>query len=229
MKTLVFLLIISFVVGPAFGATRFYLPSTGIAQVSPAFSASWNLTTAADRIRMYNAHYRINSAMTAKTATGDNTTPQSILNRQYVSDPIAGQTITGTVKGQLLGNENNVGFDGVSAVLIRVVSNDGATVRGTLLALTYPVLAGNEYLVSTDENRYTPVSTALTSVAAQNGDRIVVEVGFYCYSKNSKIGSQTFGDNNASDLPEDQTTQTQNNPWIEFSADIQFPRSNLID
>lgn len=203
--------------------TRFYLPSTGTAEISPAFTASWNLTTSADQIRCSTIKQA--TTMTSKT-TANGSSIQNILNRQYVSDPIAGQTISGTVKGQIRGNESKNSMNGFCSIIIRVVSNDGSTDRGTPLAIT---TGGTEYSTSLT-NRNTPVSTALTSVNAQNGDRIVIEIGArQTATSNNQNVTQSFGDNNATDLPEDETTTTANNPWVEFSGDLIFPHVNVID
>ena len=227
MKRVVFILIILVATSPAFGTTRFYLPSTGTAAISPTPDAGWAATGGYDGIRCVTQ--RTNSTMTDKQTNNTNTQGNN-LNRQYVSDPIAAQNITGTVKGQLRGDESATNQDMVSAIGIRVVSNDGSTVRGTLLSITYPVLAGNEY-GPTHENRYTPTSTAVSSVTAQNGDRIVIEIGCYRYAAGNPPGrcTQSFGDDSTTDLPEDQTTTTADNPWVEFSADIRFPSVTLIN
>ena len=227
MRALVLILIIGVMASPTFGATRFYLPSTGTAAVSPAYAAGWLATGGTDSIRCVIK--RTNTTMTDKQTNNSNTQGNT-LNRQYVSDPIAAQNITGTVKGQLRGDESATNQDMVSAIGIRVVSNDGSTVRGTLLSITYPALAGNEYDTSY-ANRYTPTSTAVSSVTAQNGDRIVIEIGCYRYAAGNPPGrcTQSFGDDSTTDLPEDQTTTTADNPWIEFSADIRFPSVTLIN
>jgi hypothetical protein len=232
MKKTFIIFILLIITAPVYGATRFYLPSTNTAEITTiGFDAGWGNTTAADQIRLNKPGIKINSAMTDKVGTSVNTAI-SVLCRQYVSDPIAAQTIIGTVKGQVRGYEGNANHDSVSAIGIRIVSNNGATVRGTLEAITYPtLLATNEYGLSI-ANRYTPISsTALSSVTAQSGDRIVIEIGYHRYGT-TPAGSSTlnFGDNGAIDLPEDQTTTSATmEPWIEFSQDIIFPSVTVND
>lgn len=205
------------------GVTRFYLPSTGAAEVTPAFSASWNLTTSADQLRCTTVKQA--TTMTNKV-TANSSSVQNILNRQYVSDPIAGQTISGTVNGQVRGRESNNAMNGFSSITIRVVSNDGTTVRGTPLAIT---TGATEYSTAVT-NRNTPISSALTSVNAQNGDRIVIEIGArqMAASTNRNV-TQSFGDDSATDLAVDETTTTADNPWVEFSGDIKFPRASIVE
>lgn len=199
-------------------ATRFYLPSTGAAPISPGFGG-WGQTTSADRLAAVKT--RISSAMTNKS-TANSSTVQTILNRQYVYGPIAAQTINGNVKGQLRGLESNAAMDATAAIHIRVVKPD-ATDRGTLLAITAAALAGsNEYPTGTATNKNTLVSTALSSVTAVAGDYLVIEIGVKQNSASTNRSvTHVFGDNDATtDLPEDQTTTATNNPWIEFSVTI---------
>ncbi|MHC4798549.1 MAG: hypothetical protein ACYTF1_18090 [Planctomycetota bacterium] len=229
MRIFVLILLIISIANPVIGATRFYLPSSGAAAVSPVFTtAGWGDTATATPDRIRCVINTIGTTMTDKTFTDSGS--GTYLNRQYVSDPIAGQTISnaGTVKGQLRGyvtTDRNV----VSAITIRVVSNDGATVRGTLLTLTSAPLA-SEYLLAYG-NRYTPASTTLTNtVVAQNGDRIVIEVGFDKGANGSSSLYHSFGDDNATDLPEAEAVEANPyNPWVEFSQDIIFPSVTLIE
>jgi hypothetical protein len=156
---------------------------------------------------------------------------ENVLVAQYVSDPVGGQTIAGTVEGVALGIEGHQNHDSVSAIKIYIVSNNGATVRGNLLAIKFPALAAtNEYSSSTATNRFTPIVATLTSQNAQNGDRIVIEIGYHRYGT-TPAGSTTltFGDNSATDLAYDQSTTTANNPWVLFSQDIKFPTQGLIE
>ena len=72
-------------------ATRFYLPSSGAAGASPNYTASWEDTSIAARLKCVTT--KISSAMTTVSFTDDDETDKDILFRQYVSDPIATQTI----------------------------------------------------------------------------------------------------------------------------------------
>ena len=235
MKKLILFLIILFAVCPAYSATLFYLPSTGAAEVSPAFG-SWTAggTASADRIRCNT--YKIISAMGNKqVSTLVGAGAEYILCRQYVSDPIAAQTISGTIKGQVRCTESNGAVNGTVAVSIRIVSNDGATERGTLLAIsasdntaaTPPEMATsitNRRLQDVNES----ASLALTNQTAENGDRIVIELGYReVYANTNRNASLNFGDNSASNLPEDDADTNVYNPWVEFSQTIIFPQATV--
>lgn len=200
-------------------ATKFFLPSSGAAEVSPGFSA-WTDTTGADRIRcVVNKIYSAFATKGTNAGAGAGT----YLNRQYVSDPIAPQTISGYVSGEIRGRYSGTVASPSSEITIKIVSNDGQTVRGTLLALT----GGNTEYGTSLTSYWIPPCTALTQVTAQNGDRLVFEIG-----GNRGAGSSTptitqdFGDSGTTDEVETQTTQ--GNPWIGFSQSILFPSATII-
>jgi len=212
---------------PAFGATRVYLPSSGAAEVTVAYDTNWDLTAGADSVRCVTK--KIYSAVVdTKTATDQTAANRSVLNRQYVSDPIAPQTLNGTVQGLIRGYEGQTNDNMVSAISIRVVSNRGTTVRGTLLNITYEANTGTppEYGTAL-ASRYTPISTTLNVVTSESGDRIVIEIGAYAYSNTSDVW-HSFGDSSAADLTA-LNEATANNPWVEFSRDIQFPSVAVTD
>lgn len=202
---------------------RFYLPSTGDADVSPSFGGSWNGTSGADRRKCVTT--RISSSMTNKTFTSlTGTSPQFILSRQYVSAPLEAGTLSGNIKGQVRGAGS--GADANLAVSVFVVSNDGSTVRGTALApsasqltTSPPEFEGssvsvNRQMLDASNN----ASIALTPVNAQAGDRLVIEIGVREIDGGGINGTIVYGDNSGTDLPENNTTSTANNPWIEFSS-----------
>lgn len=199
--------------------TRFYLPSTGDAAVSPTYSSLWEYTSEATRRELVTT--KISSAMTDAGAQETVATSSiDVLIRQYVSQPLPAQTISGNVKGQIRAYEFVADNDLSRAVLIRVCSNDGSTIRGTLLE-HFPSSLTSEFNTSL-QNRYFPPSTGLSSLAIQEGDRIVIEYGYRAFNSHSSdsVGWLNFGDNSGTDLPENETATTSDNPWIEFSIDI---------
>lgn len=208
-------------------ATRFYLPSTGAAAVSPAFTLSgfsWTHTASADRIAAVTT--KINSAVTDKVVAGTGGIGIDQLFRQYVSAPIPAQTIGGTVKGQIRALEELTSADARAQIVIYVVSNDGSTLRGVLYAGDTGALA-SEFTNAGRVNRKFPRSSpvSVSSVSAATNDRIVMEIG----ARRSGAGAVdvylVFGDTTTgSDLPEDETTTTSTMlPWIEFSDDLFNP------
>lgn len=205
---------------------RIYLPSTGAAAVSPAFAAEWEDTSVA--VRRAAVTTRISSIMAVVSNSSQPATNNcDILLAQYVSAPIAAGPITGTLKGQARALQGATGGNARAQIIVRVVSNDGATVRGTLYAgdletLSSPSNPTSEWATALT-NRAFPRggAAALGAVTAQDQDRIVMEVGCRKHVALTDATYQiSFGDNSATDLPEDETATATNNPWIEFSEDL---------
>lgn len=208
-------------------ATRFYLPNTGASAVNPSFTGAWTETATADRIRAVIGRQQtaMTNKATAQTATAAGSRS---LSRQFVSDPIAAQTLAaGTVKGTIRALESAVNDNvDVVSLAIYVFSNDGNTLRGTVLALgNYgPVAEFNTTL----RNKRSADGDATSSVVAQDGDRLVFEIGF----GNTTIGTSinatlNYGDNSATDLADNETGTTADNPFIELSIDVVFLADRL--
>lgn len=207
-------------------ATRFYFPSTGTPGISPAFG-SWDVTSNADRREMVRT--RISSAMTNKDGSGDATVGNHLL-RQYVSsESLAAQTLSGTIKGQV--RIQNVGGGNVGSLAVRVAkcASDGSGVTEILIisystdASGVPPRPDTTMTNRRFEQGDNDFALDLTSTAIDAGDRLIVELGYRDTSTNtSRYCRHSLGDDSATDLAEDETTTTADNPWIEFSADIAF-------
>jgi hypothetical protein len=108
---------------------------------------------------------------------------------------------------------------------LKVVSNDGQTLRGTLLTLGSH---GNQNLYVTPptdpQNRLIADGDALTPVAVQLGDRLVLELGTEPSDEPllSDFVCMYVGDSHAGDLALDETSTADLDPWIQFSNDILF-------
>jgi hypothetical protein len=206
--------------------TRFYFPSTGAPAISPAFNAGWDTTSNADRIEMVTT--RINSADTNKAGTGNAAVNDDHLLRQYVSsEALDAQTITGTIKGQVRGLASTAGT-GTLEVSVSKCASDGSGVT-EILAITFSSrVSSPPFFGTTIANRRFEVtanvfSLTLTSTAVNAGDFLIVEIGYRDTTSNtSRFATLNFGDDSATDLPEDETTTTADNPWIEFSNTITF-------
>lgn len=203
--------------------TRLYFPGSETAVVSPTISTSdWGHINTLRR-RLLRSPDSSTLSTVAYTPDGaDHLVNANAHHRQYVSDPLRAQTISGTFKGQFQCLEAHANNDLFLAIKIYVVSNDGSTVRGTALAVTRSTVE----LATALTNRTFPSST-LTSVDAQFGDRIVIEIGVggtptAASGVQGHNGSIRWGGNASSgDLPEDNTTTTTTfRPWVEFSQDI---------
>lgn len=209
-------------------ATRLYLSGRTDAR-TPAFDGSWEKTTGAvRRTALQNAQ---GNAFASVTIAANGTNGNDTLLAQFISPPLSGaQTISsggaGTVKGQMRFNESAAGLDARTQIVIKVFQSDMSTVRGTLYAGDTGALA-NEWATSLT-NRQTPRTpgTALTQVSAQDGDVIVIEIGGRQHATAAGNFVARYGDASASDLPENETATTDDNPWIEFSDTLTFQNNS---
>lgn len=210
------IIILLFIPQILFAQTRFYVSSTN-ATVSPATDASWTTTTGFDRKKMLVTK---DAAAMANKTTATASGVDYMLNRMFVSEPLAAQTITGTISGQIrsLATPFATGFE-VIAVVVRVVNNAGTTYRGTLLSMYSNFSNG---LNSSLRNINFPDAQSVSSVAAQDGDRVVIEVGFYNAAGAPNACTQSFGSDSGTDLPVNNTTTAANNPWFQFSMTLTF-------
>ena len=109
---------------------------------------------------------------------------------QFISDPIAAQTISGIIKGQLFAQELNTVTKSMMcrAIIIRVFNNDFTVERGILLE-DIPTSLESEFAGTWMDtlyiNRKCPPPMTLNPVACQDGDRIVVELGITCFAPNT--------------------------------------------
>ena len=203
-------------------ATRLYFPSSGNAPASPAFNAGWEDTTAASRLKCVTT--RISSAMTTVSFLDANRTDRDILFRQYVSDPLAAQTILAqTVKIQMRVRETHADNNMFLAWAVYVFSYDGAVLRGTVVALNRDATESTTTLTNRGD------TATSTQVITQYGDRIVIEIGMggnpHDFLGNAHDSDISIGDNSATDLPEDSTSTTANNAWLEFPNDVTINKS----
>jgi len=197
---------------------RMYFEGTGSSAISPTFG-SWTVTTGAIRRPLTITDNNTSAFQATANITANN---QTALAGQFVSvSTVASNvTITGTVRGQVRCLASSAfSTTAYTTVLIRVISS-GGTVRGTLLNTLSTGAGGSNITDATYTNRYTPASTAMTSVSAQTGDYVVVEVGVTLISSGAFPRNYTFPFQtlSGSDLPVNETA-TSGNSWIEFAFD----------
>ena len=201
-------------------ATRWYLPETGTAAVSPSFSSYWTDTSAALRRPLREGNQ--GTTITDMVFTDADATAKVILFRQYVSDPlnaqtIAAQTLSATIREVQVALTNNMKTT-MAARLVKEDGTDYGTVKTLLTSATksteMPTAAAGGFL-----------SGATTSQDAAAGDRIVFEIGA---TGDPDAGSDhdctlTFGESAATWLVS--TSTTSNNPWMQFSgAPVSFQK-----
>ena len=207
--------------------TRLYFPGTEPSAVNPAFDAGWEDNTEGVRRRLEDVK-GADAIAAGSTITLLEDVVRDELDRQYVSDPMdAGNVFTSavtTVQMQLMVREFAVTDNVDRGILgVRIVSEDGLTVRATLLAVANygPTL---EFINNATMRNKTfadgdTVTATYTTVA---GDRIVVEVGYSSSVANATPQAAAKYGQNAADLPVNETQTADGAGWIEFSNDIIF-------
>ena len=208
-------------------ATRVYFPETGAAPVTPpTIGAEWEHDNNVTRQLIYPTPDSTTLTTTAYTPdAADDITDRDACHRRYVSNPLKAQTFGGNVKGQFQCLEAHTNNNLFLTLKILVCTNTGSSVVVTPLAITRDTT--NE-VATTLTNRNFP-STALSAVACNDGDRLVIEVGLgglpvATSQVQGHNGSIRFGTNaSGGDLTEDDTsTSTTLRPWVEFSQNIKW-------
>jgi hypothetical protein len=200
-------------------ATRLYLPNAVYSDITPAWETVW---------KKAGGYRYVCSPIKQLTAFAEFSSYESnvAVNYdvgivQYVSAPLQAQTISGTVKGQIMARESHADANFGIALLIKVVTPLGIT-RGILLSY-FPDPIGTEFSSAFPINRKCPpAATALTELEIEDGDRLVIEIGFRSYNvaTTSYTGYVIGGDADVADLPEDEAEVASLNPWIEFSGSL---------
>lgn len=208
-------------------ATRLYYTQT-VSPLVPAFDAEWDLTTSAATCLLTRTPRATLFANLSLTKGTDNMLDKDRLMRQYISPPLAAQTISGTAKGRLLCSESAAGNNIRSQMIIRACNGSGTAFTGALYAGDLTTLTGDptsEWNLTSKVNRQMPrgSSVSLDSLAVNDGDRIVIGVGYRVHTTSASNfnGQVIFGDAGVGDLPEDESsTDTTLRAWIEFSQDL---------
>jgi len=204
-------------------ATKFYLPSSGAADVTAqAYSASWYSTALASKLKAVTS--KISSSMTNKSISDSDSTDRHFCVGMWVSDPIAAQTIAAQTIGLVMrANEDLVASNMFVHWTIRILDSAG-NYRATIPVAfrtdgseVSPVGAGGEAY-----SRYD--SDTSTSVACSDGDRIVIEAGLggNPTSSDNHNSIAVIGDNSATDLTTTDEVYSADNPWVNFANTITF-------
>lgn len=203
-------------------ATRIYLPSSGSPAVTPS---TWNFSNV-DAGATINAGVKnkIGSTMTSRVFSTGTTSPFVRGTMQYVYGPIGAQTISGTVKMQMRGQESASGANAQFAIAVKIIQPDGSD-RAVLLEATNATSNSSPYeLLTSLTNRRVYSGTTqpipLTSQDAQAGDYLVIEIGFRSQTTTNRNVTMRVGDAAANDMEDDTTSTNDYSPYVEFSSDI---------
>lgn len=203
--------------------TRFYLPAegSGVPNISPAFDSGWEQTGEATRLKLlYKPSLSVLSTLANTTnRTIPITTTQDVLCNQFVGDPMPTQIINSDCKfSAVIRVAESVSTANANMrVVVRVVSQDGSIVRGTLFSTD----GATEFPVPVSEATRIISQQSITALLVQPGDRIVVELGSHLAGPTT---SGTYymrqGNSAATDFALTSGLTTDLNPWVEFSTDL---------
>lgn len=197
-------------------ATRLYYVASTVPVQSPAFDAGWSSTADAVRRTLDTAQ-----GAATETLSGSVGNTSTALVVQFVSPPLAAQTISGSFtlvsRGRELNTTDNVNQRWRS---VRVFSADGSTVRGTLNS--YGVTGSTTEFAAFLAGQPHAVNGSLSPVVCQDGDVLVVEVGYGL----SATGTTPQWEMELGGTGTDHSTSINDAsgsvPWVEFSADLVF-------
>ncbi|WP_460558809.1 T9SS type A sorting domain-containing protein [Ferruginibacter profundus] len=201
----------------AFAQTRFYLNLNTAATLTPAYNAGWNVTTGATRYAMNTT--RDGSAITSKTSSSITgiATGRCLLD-QWISDPLAAQTITGTFTGQIRYQLSSAtSTTGQGFIYLRVINADGSIATEVGSATTTTLSA------TTLTNR-TMIALPVGTLNITAGQRICIDLGwsYNIVAAVNRTCTISRGSAAGTDLAVDNTTTTGNNPWVQFSQTLAF-------
>jgi hypothetical protein len=201
-------------------ATRLYGVATTPAPVSPTTQGGW-FSQAGYVVR----NLSLNKAAATETRSAVNVTSganNNALAFQLVSPPLAAQTIAagGTIsiimRGRELATTDNINK---RYRMVYVVSNDGSTVRGTLV--TFAATASTTELGTSLSGTVMAINAGIGSaLAVSAGDRIVVEVGYGMSSTGTTPQYDMVIGGNGTDHTTTEGDTTGTVPWIEFSQNL---------
>lgn len=210
-------------------STRFYFPSSGAPDVSPAFSSLWERTALAVRRKLVTPRGSSTNLASGTIDDGGLSGVVDVLYYQAVSDPISAGAVAGTFTIVVNAAEGGSAMDNYLQGLVKVVSGDGTTERGVLFSgQTLTTVSSNSadpnFEFSVLNNRTWTVT--LSSVTAQAGDRLVVEWGFRTCNTGTATCNSNFrvGEFSSTELEavNNGTGGDLDTPWCEFSQTINF-------
>lgn len=208
-------------------ATRFWLTSSAAPYTPATKRGTW--TDGTSTVTGLLGRQPAGASTTAAKAETATTTTNVLLGR-WISAPAR---TAGTLSGTLSWVLGQMASATAAAMTVRihafVTVGDSDTVRGTLLAnytgtAVWPTTAAGGSVTN----------QAVTSVAVQAGDRLVIEVGYQATntSATSYTGTLYYGAAGTTDLANTATTVTTDPGWVELSTGdglFSAPTAEIVD
>ena len=206
-------------------ATRFYFSANAYTFNTPSYDGGWNYTTEASRFKLSTSQGTGSPTAGTQIGAWSGTAGQKALDRQYISDPLQAQSISGTFSCMLMTREY-AGTDNVDRawMAVKVIDSSG-TVVATLFAHGNATGASTTELVNNATHRTNTYANGanLSSYSCADGDRILVEIG---YGNNtagtSPEASGKWGGTGTDATVGDNATTADRIGWFEVSGNLSF-------
>lgn len=202
--------------------TRFYFSNSEAAAVNPVPSgAPWNFLSESTRWRLL-PFKRASESLSGGTQIGPWLPGLTAQDRVYVSDRLAGGSISGTLTCFLQAREFNAEDNCRPQIEVYVVSDDGQFLRGILLPWAV-YGSGTEYLESGFRSVQFALGQALTPMTITPGDRLVIVIGHTDVGGTTPEAQVNYGAASAGvDADQNETETGARVGWVEFSQDLEF-------
>lgn len=208
-------------------ATAFYLNNAKPPFIPTNWRGSWDSNATSTTNNVMCSCMDPNKLVGSNAAAGRAETSASsgfkVGCMRLISRRLAAQTISGTVDMIVSALESNAAADFYTKLYIYVTEGDTDTVRGTLLDYAEASGTGTEW-PTTSTGIGLASAQSLSSVAAQEGDRICVELGYTAFNAvtTSRTGTLRLGCRSNFAALSDLTVGSTSNlaPSITFSGTI---------
>jgi hypothetical protein len=204
-------------------ASRIYLPSSGSAPVTPS---SWNhANQAGTTYTLPGQLSKGSTALTSRTTATGTTNPYTRAVMRYVIGPLRAAEISGTVNAVLRCSESNGSANATMSLAVKIITAAGAD-RAVLLAATASDSAASprEFTTTLGSRRAFDASEtrpiALSAQTPQDGDYLVIEIGFRSATGTTYNVVLQHGDAPTTDLDDTDGDTGADAPWVEFSQDL---------
>lgn len=209
--------------------TKFYFQGRTVgANIFPSFQTGWSAGTGqGTRWGMYPEKGWSPMVDSDLIAFSVSTAGSRALDRQYISPPLRGQqVISGQCSGRLMVQEGAAN-DNVDQIIVclRLVNRSGTFYRATGLNIGHygnTVEFNNAF-----RNKNFASGTSLTTITGQDGDRIVLEIGYASSAGGTTCQAQARWGDTSPDLPINETQTTDGASWFGMgNVDLVFYRNS---
>jgi hypothetical protein len=205
--------------------TRFYLPSTGTAPLPAlAVNTNWELNNGLGRLPCYTT--KQDKALFTNTRTWAATATQQWVWWQFQSLPLtaAYNWTTADTVSMVIGKcgEQAAQTDTHLAYVVRIVSGDGATIRG-VIGLYHATSTEYDLIASASTRIHNARTSGATNFSSQVGDRIIIEIGLHGVTPTLSSVQMRIGDpTGTADFALTEGLTTDLVPWVQLSRTVSF-------